>query len=264
MTMNTSAMVQRADYDVSVAIRPLATHQEFRACVDLQRRTWGEAFGEVVPPAMLKIAARIGGVAAGAFDVRGELVGFVFGITGVEQGAVVHWSHMLGVLPRAQNHGIGRQLKDYQRSMVAKLGTSVIYWTFDPLVARNAHLNFNKLGVRATTYARDMYGEGTSPLHRGIGTDRLIVAWPVSDGDVSARRRHIERFSSDDAAPVRRIEIPADIEAMQVADLGSAQAWRARTRTEFESAFADGLAIHGFRIDTAANRGYYLLGHADA
>lgn len=256
-------MLQRHDHDVSVAIRPLATHQELLACVDLQRCTWGEAFGEVVPPAMLKIAARVGGVAAGAFDARNELVGFVFGITGVERGRVVHWSHMLGVLPRAQNHGIGRQLKDYQRSAVAKLGATVIYWTFDPLVARNAHLNFNKLGVRATSYARDMYGEGTSPLHRGIGTDRLVVAWPVSDADVSARSREIARFSGGDATPVRRIEIPADIEALQVSDLASAQAWRARTRAEFESAFAEGLAIHGFRIDTTARRGYYLLGPGD-
>ena len=249
-------------YDVSVAIRPLTTHQEFRACVELQRRTWGEAFGEVVPPAMLKIAARMGGVVAGAFDAGDELVGFVFGISGVEGGALVHWSHMLGVLPRAQNHGIGRQLKDYQRSVVAKLGTTVIYWTFDPLVARNAHLNFNKLGVRATSYARDMYGEGTSPLHHGIGTDRLIVAWPVSDADVSARRRHIARFSSGDAVPIRRIEVPADIEALQRSDLASAQSWRAKTRAELQSAFADGLAIHGFQIDSAARRGYYLLGKA--
>jgi chorismate synthase len=257
-------MLQRPEYDVSVAIRPLATHSELLACVDLQRRTWGEAFEEVVTPAMLKIAAHVGGVAAGAFDARNELVGFVFGITGVEHGRVVHWSHMLGVLPHAQNHGIGRQLKDYQRSAVAKVGASVIYWTFDPLVARNAHLNFNKLGVRATSYARDMYGEGTSPLHRGIGTDRLIVAWPVSDADVVARSREIARFSNGGATLVRRIEVPADIEALQTSDLASAQAWRARTRAELEAAFAEGLAIQGFRTDTAAKRGYYLLGKSDA
>jgi predicted GNAT superfamily acetyltransferase len=263
VTVDTSTMLQRLDNVASVAIRPLTTHEELRACVELQRRTWGESFGEVVPPAMLKIAAHIGGVVTGAFEGN-ELVGFVFGITGIERGAVVHWSHMLGVLPRAQNHGIGRQLKDYQRSTVAKLGARVIYWTFDPLVARNAHLNFNKLGVRATSYARDMYGEGTSPLHHGIGTDRLIVAWPVSDPDVITRRQEIARFSSGDAVPVRRIEVPADIEALQTTDLASAQAWRARTRAEFETAFAEGLAIQGFRIDAAAKRGYYLLGRADA
>lgn len=263
MTTAVTLTAQHHAHDVSVAIRPLATHQELLACVDLQRRTWGESFGEVVTPAMLKVAAHVGGVAAGAFNARNQLVGFVFGITGVERGVVVHWSHMLGVLPHAQNHGIGRQLKDYQRSVVAKLGARAIYWTFDPLVARNAHLNFNKLGVRATSYARDMYGEGTSPLHAGIGTDRLIVAWPVSDGDVTARRREIARFSGGEAAPVRRIEVPADIETLQATDLSAAQAWRARTRGEFETAFADGLAIQGFRIDAAARRGYYLLGHAD-
>ena len=260
MTLDTTTVLPRSGRDVSVTIRPLVTHQELRACVDLQRRTWGEAFGEVVPPAMLKISARVGGVAAGAFDHENELVGFVFGITGVERGVIVHWSHMLGVLPRAQNHGIGRRLKDYQRAAVAKVGATVIYWTFDPLVARNAHLNFNKLGVRATSYVEDMYGEGTSPLHRGIGTDRLIVAWPVSDADVAARSREIASFSNGKAPLVRRIEVPADIEALQASDLATAQSWRARTRAEFEAAFAEGLTINGFHIDTAERRGYYLLG----
>lgn len=260
MTLDTSTVMQRSGHDVLVAIRPLVTHQELRACVALQRLTWGEAFGEIVTPAMLKIAARVGGVTAGAFDERNELVGFVFGITGVERGKLVHWSHMLGVVPRAQNHGIGRRLKDYQRAAVATVGATVIYWTFDPLVARNAHLNFNKLGVRATSYVEDMYGEGTSPLNRGIGTDRLIVVWPVADADVAARNREIARFSDGDAPAVRRIQIPADVEALQASDLESARSERARTREELKAAFADGLTIHGFRMDPAQGRGYYLLG----
>ena len=245
---------------MAVVIRPLVSAEDLAACVALQRRTWGEAFGEVVPPSMLKIATRLGGIAAGAFDDQDSLVGFVFGITGIERGVVVHWSHMLAVLPRAQNHGIGQRLKDYQRAAVAKLGAKTIYWTFDPIVARNAHLNFNKLGVRAASYVENMYGEGTSPLHRGIGTDRLIVAWPVSDADVAARRSEVARFSEQDGAVMKRIEIPADVEALQASDLESARGWRARTRAELEAAFADGLEIHGFRIDPAAGRGYYLLG----
>jgi chorismate synthase len=255
---DTSVVTTHAASDATVAIRPLVSQAELQACVDLQRQTWGEEFGEVVPPSLLKITAKVGGVTAGAFSPDGELIGFVFGITGVERGIVVHWSHMLGVLPRAQNHGIGRRLKEYQRAEVARAGAKMIYWTFDPLVARNAHLNFNKLAVRATQYVRDMYGEGTSPLHRGIGTDRLIVAWPVAEPDVAARRLEMTRVEGN-GAKVTRIEIPGDIEALQRSDMPAAQAWRDTTRAKLEEAFAKGLSIHGFQVDDATRRGYYLL-----
>jgi chorismate synthase len=259
VTIGSSSFLAQHSGGATVGIRPLATAAELQACVDLQRSTWGDEFGEVVPASMLKIAAKVGGVTAGAFTPDGELLGFVFGITGVERGDIVHWSHMLGVLPRAQNQGIGRKLKVYQRAEVARAGAKVMYWTFDPLVARNAHLNFNKLGVRATQYVRDMYGNGTSPLHRGIGTDRLIVAWPVAEAALAARRREMAR-NTDEHTASRRIEIPLDIEALQRSDMNAARHWRETTRTELERAFADGLVIHGFEVDEAAHRGVYLLG----
>jgi chorismate synthase len=258
VSLDTSSILRHLASDATLAIRPLASHAELEACVDLQRQTWGDEFGEVVPPSMLKIAAKVGGIAAGAFSPDDELLGFVFGITGVEGGTIVHWSHMLGVLPRVRNHGIGRRLKEYQRSEVARAGATVIYWTFDPLVARNAHLNFNKLGVRATQYVRDMYGSGTSPLHRGIGTDRLVVAWPVSPSDDSSRKSEMARIASNGASAVR-IEIPADIEALQRSNMTAARRWRDTTRSQLEDAFAAGLTIHGFVVDSAASRGYYLL-----
>jgi chorismate synthase len=259
VTISSSSFLAQHSGGATIGIRPLVTAAELQACVELQRSTWGDEFGEVVPPSMLKIAAKVGGVTAGAFTPDGELLGFVFGITGVERGEIVHWSHMLGVLPRAQNQGIGRKLKVYQRAEVARAGAKVMYWTFDPLVARNAHLNFNKLGVRATQYVRDMYGNGTSPLHRGIGTDRLIVAWPVAEAALAARRREMAR-NTDEHTASRRIEIPLDIEALQRSDMNAARHWRDTTRAELERAFADGLVIHGFEVDEAAHRGVYLLG----
>jgi len=172
-----------------IDIRPLRTEQELRACVALQRETWGDAFTDVVPPSILKVSQRIGGVAAGAFDEDDHLLGFVYGLTGVEgkAGRIVHWSDMLAVRPEARNLGLGRRLKEYQRRVVGELGAAVIYWTYDPLVARNAHLNFNVFGVRVTEYVQEMYGQTESLLHRGIGTDRFVVEWPVPDAEVNRR-----------------------------------------------------------------------------
>ena len=53
-----------------------------------------------------------------------------------------------------------------------------MYWTYDPLVGKNAHLNLNRLGVKIREYVPDLYRADTaSDLHSGLGTDRFIVLW---------------------------------------------------------------------------------------
>ncbi|MEX2177535.1 MAG: hypothetical protein WD801_02415 [Gemmatimonadaceae bacterium] len=255
-----------------IVIRDLATQAEYAACVELQRDTWGRNFRETVPPSMLLVAQKVGGVAAGAFDRAGTLLGFVFGITGVRRGEIVHWSDMLAVRASAQGRGIGRRLKEFQRAAVASVGARAILWTYDPLVARSAHLNFNVLGVRATEYVPDMYGSNTgSDLHGG-GTDRLVVEWSVAEAELAARQREIvaARTSTDLVnAPVveaetealigtaRHLRIPIPNDVASEAHL--ADDYRARTRLALTAAMDAGYRIDGFMPDPGANRSYYLL-----
>jgi predicted GNAT superfamily acetyltransferase len=154
-----------------------------------------------------------------------------------------------------------------------------MYWTFDPLIARNAHLNFNRLGARASEYAEDMYGLTDSILHGGVPTDRLVVAWPTHDIDIDQNladsRRAIE---SDDClhGPVIdpdwieraagaailpycvRIAIPADAEQF-MNDAPEALAWRLRVRQAFRWAFAAGYTIVAFVQPDGTNDGHYLM-----
>lgn len=237
-------------------IRDFVSQADYAACVELQRDTWGREFNDVVPASIQQVSQKIGGVAAGAFDASGRLVGFVYGMTGVKSGKIVHWSDMLAVRPEARNGGLGRRLKEYQRRAVAEVGAEIIYWTFDPLQARNAHLNFNVFGVRAVEYVRDMYGEDTgSDLHRGIGTDRLIVAWPVKKTALERRRKEIARAAK--AKKVLRVETPRDVTALLSTDPPKARAWRESTRRELVSAMKTH-RIDGFEIDSD-NRAFYLL-----
>ena len=259
-------------------IRPLASHAERETCVELQRETWGRAFTELVPPSLLYAVQRIGGIVAGAFDPAGRMLGFVFGFTGMENGTLVHWSDMVAVRADAQGRGIGPALKMWQKDAVRRLGVTVMYWTCDPLVAKNAHLNFNHYGVRVAEYAQDLYGGEThSPLHRGVGTDRFIVAWDldragapprptaallgapvVNPGAGAGEAEGPERFGAA-PPPALRIEIPDDISSVQDASLDLAGRWRATTRRAFLWCLAHGYTVAGFARDAAAGRGHYLL-----
>jgi predicted GNAT superfamily acetyltransferase len=256
-------------------IRPLATLEEYAACVALQEQTWGAGFSERVPTAILKVSQRIGGVTAGAFDASGRLLGFVFGMTGVERGDLVHWSDMLAVLPELHNLGLGRRLKEYQREACRDIGVRRIYWTYDPLVSRNAHFNFNALGVYAVEYAENMYGANTaSALHRGVGTDRFVVAWPIGEpapahllhetaAQVAAGSPVLNGAVHllQGAAPVVRIEVPCDIAAVRARNIEEAADWRLATREAFRAAEAAGYRVGGFYRDAAAGRCFYVLVH---
>ena len=275
---STSASAARADEHASAfEIRHVRTHAEFVQCVDLQAATWGDGFREAVPATIFKISQRLGGVTAGAFAPDGSLLGFIFGITGVERGELVHWSDLLAVDARAQNRGIGRRLKEFQRDAVRGLGVTRMYWTYDPLVARNAHFNLNRLGARVSEYVPDMYGSDTgSALHSGLGTDRFIVVWPIArpappgvevDG---WREAPVLNAIGDDgasmpasfgAAPPRvaRVEIPSDIFAVQQSRNEQAVAWRRSTRRAFQWALANGYDVERLERDPSTSRCYYVL-----
>ena len=265
---------------VQFEIRHVRTHAEFVQCVELQAATWGADFRESVPATILKITQRLGGVTAGAFTPDGALLGFVFGVTGIENGSIVHWSDMLAVDARAQNLGIGRRLKAFQRDAVRALGATRMYWTFDPLVARNAHFNLNRLGAHVAEYVEDMYGADTgSALHSGLGTDRFIAVWPLEsgDGEPSGRAPAGEAWRAapvlnaadgstadlsalGDAPPDRaRVAVPSDIRALQNGRIDEAVKWRQSTRRALQWALAHGYSIERFDLEPAASRGYYLL-----
>ena len=179
----------RRDEPSGLTYRAFASLEDATACVALQGEIWGTAFDHV-PASILRIATNIGGLTIGAFDANGALVGFVFSLTGARDGEPIHWSHMLGVREDVRGTGVGRHLKELQRAELARRGVTRVLWTFDPLQARNAHLNFNRLGVRLIDYVENMYGITASPLHHGLATDRLVVMLSTSPDAGPARRRN--------------------------------------------------------------------------
>lgn len=259
-------------------IRPLTSRADYDACVRLQRAVWGEEFVDVVPGTILMVARRLGGVAAGAFDSGGRLLGFVFGITGRRGGEPVHWSDMLAVLPVARGAGLGKRLKLYQRERLLASGVRRVQWTYDPLVTRNANLNLNGLGAAPVEYVVNLYGDTHSTLHAGLDTDRFIVEWRLDDARVerrlmgrtdplpaSARKAPIVDLGrlaaggEPPAAPWVRIAVPADVEALRTADPVRTRAWQRMHRRAFAWYLANGYRVAGFEHRRAPADSHYLV-----
>jgi predicted GNAT superfamily acetyltransferase len=258
----------------AVEIRTLRTIEECEACVALQRQVWGFEPTDVVPVTLLHVVDYVGGLAAGAFDTSGELLGFVFGVSGVRDGELVHWSHMLGVRESARNLGLGRMLKEHQRTALARLGIQRVFWSFDPLMAKNAYFNFNRLGASVVEYVPDMYGTTASPLHLGLPTDRIVVTTSTSAVEAD---RHPSRngqlpllspfpregddvLAREDRRPeALLIEVPTDILEITRRSLATARQWRLAVREHFHWALANGYDIVSVRGDAGADREFYVL-----
>ncbi len=262
-----------------VTIRRVETQQEYDDCVRIQDAIWGAGFNERVPSTIMRVSQYLGGVTAAAFGPNGgRMLGFVFGMTGVQHGRLIHWSDLLAVRPEARDRGLGRRLKLFQRSLVLPLGVTRMMWTFDPLVARNAHLNLNALGASVTEYVPDMYGGDTgSALHSTVGTDRFIVTWDLTtEGSVIGRSQglptspppslivngihlagEVPAVHASTAFPEVFVEIPGDIQEIIAAAPDTARAWRETTRAAFVRYLSSGYQVSGFhRVD---RRGFYRL-----
>ena len=105
-----------------IVLRPLASHADYDEAVTLQDEIWGAGFSDRVPASILRVGQKVGGVSAAAFDPNGRMLGFVFGLTGVRGGRLVHWSDMLAVREDARGKQLGERLKQYQREVVRDLG----------------------------------------------------------------------------------------------------------------------------------------------
>src|SRR5215203_1998520 len=180
-----SSRGRRAD---AMHIRALTTLEDCRRVTELEKVVWGYTDAEdVVPAPVLIVSIKRGGVLLGSFDDSGEMTGFVYSIPGLKNGRSTQWSHMLGVVADARSAGMGRLLKLAQREATLAMGIDLIEWTYDPLQALNAHLNFVRLGVVVEEYEENIYGESSSVLHRGSPTDRFVAEWKLNEPHVERR-----------------------------------------------------------------------------
>ncbi|MEJ2666556.1 MAG: GNAT family N-acetyltransferase [Deinococcales bacterium] len=265
-----------------MSLREPADIEEFRALEALQLEVWGFEERELVPAPQFRAVQHAGGMVLGAF-VRGRMVGFAYGFAALphgpwERGVGIH-SHMVAVRPAFQGTGVGRQLKWGQRRWCLERGIDWITWTFDPMQARNARLNFHHLGVRSREYLVDFYGAMPGTLGGDLASDRLLAFWDLRDEGVA---QIAERFAIDhgpEPAPVRsgrwilrrgpggepqpeqapadgtplRVEVPEDATRLLASDSALAGRWRHAVRDALRPRLRQGYVV------TAFEGGAYVL-----
>jgi predicted GNAT superfamily acetyltransferase len=184
-----------------IQIKKCSSLSDFHRCVELQKAVWGESDLETEPYVTFVVANQTGGQVLGAFD-GDTMIGFTMAVAGVRNKTPYLHSHMTGVLPSYRNRKVGRALKLFQREEALSRDIRLIEWTFDPLEVRNAHFNLNRLGAIVRTYIPNFYGITTSPLHRGLPTDRLLAEWHLDSKRVIAAINDLVPEPSDAPAGI--------------------------------------------------------------
>lgn len=162
------------DAGVGYSCRELTTYPEFREAAALYARVFEYSGDEyALNSNLLSALTRNGGSAVGAFTPDERLIGFAYGFAGCDANEVnYHYSQAAAVDSAHQGRGVGQALKLAQREVALRWGQRTMRWTFDPLLARNAHFNLSSLGAVGIAFERDYYARPD--------TDRLVVSWDLA------------------------------------------------------------------------------------
>jgi predicted GNAT superfamily acetyltransferase len=244
-----------------IEIRECTTVAELGECIRLQKEAFGLPDLELSPRRHLIVSRQAGGWTLGAFE-KDRMVGFVHHMAAVRGDEIFGYSHMMAVAVEQQNKGLGARLKWAQREKALAEGRSFIKWTWEPMRARNAHFNLNRLGAVVEGYAENFYGtDYGSDLTKqpagkpGFESDRLFASWYLNSERVALLA--VGREPDPPGSPAAEIAIPANWQQLAKDDPAMARQEQLRVRAEFQQALAAGLVCSAFVRDNISPR--YLL-----
>jgi predicted GNAT superfamily acetyltransferase len=231
-----------------IEIREVSSVEELSDCVELQRKVFAMPDMEISPVRHLIVSKFAGGYTLAAF-AGARMVGFVLTVPMFRGAERAFYSHMAAVDAEFQNAGIGARLKWAQRARALEEGVRYIKWTFQPVQARNAFFNLERLGATIKTYVPNFYGtdaESSAEQRgaQGVDSDRLFADWILDSPKVVALSKGEKFEETGDVA--RTVEIPPNWNRLVVEDTPRAVAEQERIKREFQAAFAEGLVAKGF------------------
>lgn len=213
-------------------IRRPRNQEEFRKLVEVQIRTWNPSVTDAVGHRIMKAIDDNGGIVLGAFDERGNAIGYSLAFLAEENGRIFFYSHHTAVLPEMQGRGIGFLLKLAQREEALRRGVDLIKWTFDPLRSLNSYFNLRKLGAIGVRFLRNYYGEMEDEINRGMRSDRMKVEWHLRSRRVENRLKGI--YSNFDGVEVLGSCLKGDLEIPVRHEISDAENVRIRIPKDLE------------------------------
>lgn len=259
--------------EAGIEVRPLAELGDARRAEALLRDVWLPTDG--CPPVaydLIRAFSSAGGYAVGAYD-GDVMVGACVGFWASPDDRSLH-SHVSGVTRGHRSRRVGYAMKLDQRAYALEHFVQSITWTFDPLVARNAHFNLRRLGARPLRYEKNYYGAMTDSMNGADESDRFLVRWDLTadpkpeasgtqiltDGSparavLAVDRDGGPRVLSGDSAEVVTVAVPSDIEGLREEDPERARAWRKATRKALVGLLEEDATV----VDFDRDNGYYIV-----
>lgn len=213
----------------------LLTHpDELIGIAQLEARVWGVSDLDIIPLNLIALAAHNGGCVHAA-ELNGVLIGGALAYPARRYGEWVLWSHFAAVDKPYQGMNIGYQLKHIQRQWAAQNGYDKVAWTFDPLQARNANFNLNRIDAIGVAYHENFYGIMNDNINvHALPSDRLEMHW-----------------NTHEPAPPLRADAPLEIKIPPEVNRKNQQT----LQEAFSKAFEAGYLLRGFDKSTQS----YLL-----
>ena len=244
-----------------ITVRELADPKEYEQAEEVQMSAWGMGPRGAAPKEVMIAINDNGGLVLGAFDGK-KMVGFALTLVGYAAGEAYMYSHMTGVVKEYQSKGVGYLVKQKQREICLERGFRFIAWTFDPIIARNAYFNFNKLGVIARNYHEDYYGPMNDSINAGWPTDRFLCEWFIAPSAQRKVRSYARRPLDKAAVLIDKrgsepdplchewrvdlgvenalVDIPSDVVGLKARNAEEGRRWRTATREIFQAYFPAG------------------------
>jgi len=253
------AAAARAVRRAGVIVLEVRTAADSDRAAELLREVW-RGPQDPVPANLLRTVQHTGGYVYGAYDEAGSLLAVSMGLLASEG---LH-SHITGVAPSGQRHGLGYALKQHQRTWALERGMTTITWTCDPLVRRNVGFNLHALGATVVHYLPDHYGAMDDGVNKGDESDRFELHWDLlgpsalqaGEGRIpflDPADRRVAVAAGPTGLPViqpvdgadRLIQLPPDIEALRRGDGAAGLAWRRAVREALVPALSGGATVLG-------------------
>lgn len=262
-----------------VHVRPIERLDELAEVTQLFGRIWQPAGGPTATVELLVAMAKAGSYVAGAFEVENdELAAACIGFFGPPEERSLH-SHIAAVARSMLGRRIGFALKLHQRAYALAHGADDVFWTYDPLVGRNAYFNISKLAAEPVEYLVNFYGVMDDGVNGTDDSDRLLLRWPLAAPRVVAAcsgqpppettpaaaetvlavGANGEPESAPSAARTVLVEVPRDIETLRASDQEFAARWRRAVRDVLGGLLAEGAHVRGFD-----RRGWYVVDRGGA